>query len=87
MSAILISLNAHNFPIFQPILMKLVSKSLICRALSYKIYLSGLRPPLNDILMTYCMFNFDLGKYPSQSTIKFLNFLTPENFAVMYLKF
>ena len=47
MSVILNSLNAHNFPIFQLILMKLVSKSMIYRGLSYKTYLSlGLRSPL-----------------------------------------
>ena len=35
MSAILNTLNAHNFPIFQPILMKLVSKFMVLRALFY----------------------------------------------------
>ena len=48
MSAILNSLNAHNFPIFQPILMKLVSKFMVYRALSDKTYLlSGLLSPLS----------------------------------------
>ena len=48
MSAILNSLNAHNFLIFQPILMKLVSKFKVHRALSDKTYLLlGLRSPLN----------------------------------------
>ena len=52
MSAILDSLNAHNFFIFQPILMTLVSKSIVYRALSDKIYLLlGLLSPLN-----YCMY-------------------------------
>ena len=47
MSAILNSLNVHNFPIFQPILMKLVSKFMVYRALSDKTYLlSGLLSPL-----------------------------------------
>ena len=47
MSAILNSLNVHNFPIFQPILMKLVSKSIVYRAVSDKTYLlSGLLSPL-----------------------------------------
>ena len=51
MSAILNSLNAHNFPIFQPILMILVSKFMVYRALSDKTYiLLGLRSPL-----TYCL--------------------------------
>ena len=39
MLGILNSLNAHNFPIFQPILMILVSKSMVHRALSDKTYL------------------------------------------------
>ena len=47
MLAILNSLNAHNLPIFQPILMKLVSKLMVPRALSDKTYLSlGLLSPL-----------------------------------------
>ena len=51
MLAILSSLNAHSFPIFQPILMKLVSKVMVYRALSDKLYLSlGLLSPLNKIL-------------------------------------
>ena len=39
MSAILNSLNAHNLLIFQPILMILVSKFMVYRALSDKTYL------------------------------------------------
>ena len=39
MSAILNSLNAHNFLIFQPILMILVTKFMVNRALSDKTYL------------------------------------------------
>ena len=47
MSDILNSLNAHNLLIFQPILMILVSKFIIYRALSDKTYLSlGLLSPL-----------------------------------------
>ena len=47
MSAILNSLNVHNFLIFQPILMILVSKFMVYRALSDKTYLLlGLRSPL-----------------------------------------
>ena len=47
MSAILNSLNDHNLPIFQPILMILVSKFMVYRALSDKTYLSlGLLSPL-----------------------------------------
>ena len=40
MLAILNSLNPHNFPIFQPILMIFVSKFMFHRALSGKRYLS-----------------------------------------------
>ena len=39
MLAILNFLNAHNSPIFQPILMILVSKIMVHRALSDKTYL------------------------------------------------
>ena len=39
MFAILNFLNAHNLPIFQPILMILVSKFMVHRALSDKTYL------------------------------------------------
>ena len=47
MLAILNSLNAHNLPIFQQILMILVSKFMVHRALSDKIYLLlGLLSPL-----------------------------------------
>ena len=47
MLAILISLNGHSFPIFQPILMILVSKFMVHRVLSDKTYLLlGLLSPL-----------------------------------------
>ena len=47
MLAILNFLNAHNLLIFQPILMTLVSKSMVHKALSDKTYLSlGLLSPL-----------------------------------------
>ena len=47
MLAILNSLNAHNFPIFELILMILVSKFMVHRVLSGKTYLSlGLLSPL-----------------------------------------
>ena len=49
MLAILNSLNAHNLLIFQPILMKLVSKFMVYRALSDKRYFSlGLLSPLKE---------------------------------------
>ena len=50
MLAILIFLNAHNFHIFQPILMILVSKFMVYRALSDKTYLSlGFLSPLRTL--------------------------------------
>ena len=49
MLAILNSLNAHNFPIFQPILMIFVSKFMVRRVLYDKTYLSlGLLSPLKE---------------------------------------
>ena len=57
MSAILNSLNVHNFLIFQPILMTLVSKLMVYTALSVKTYiLLGLRSPLSCIcnMALYC---------------------------------
>ena len=48
MLAILNSLNAHNLPIFQQILMILVSKFMVHRVLSDKTYLLfGLLSPLS----------------------------------------
>ena len=48
MLAVLNSLNAHNLPISQPILMMLVSKFMVHKALSDKTYSSlGLLSPLN----------------------------------------
>ena len=50
MLAILNSLNAHNFPFFQPILLILVSKFMLHRALSDKAYLLlGLLSPLMHV--------------------------------------
>ena len=49
MAAILNSLNAHNFLIFQPLLMKLISKFMVNSALPYKTYmLYGLWSPLRS---------------------------------------
>ena len=57
MSAILKSLNAHNLPIFQPILMILVSKFMLHIALSDKTYLSlELLSPLNILCNSYTTF-------------------------------
>ena len=51
--AIFNSLDAHNLPIFQPILMILVSKFMVHRALSDKTYLSfGLLSPLTVYLLS-----------------------------------
>ena len=50
MSVILNSLNAYNLFIFQPILMILVSKFMVYRALSDKTYLLlGLVSPLRAV--------------------------------------
>ena len=58
MLAILNSLNAHNFPIFQPSLMILVSKFMVHRALSDKTYLSlGLLSPLKLPLLYIYKYN------------------------------
>ena len=59
MLAILNSLNAHNSPIFRPILIILISKFMVHRALSDKTYLSlGLLSPLIariwDMGAVYC---------------------------------
>ena len=52
MLAILNSLNAHNLPIFQPILMILVPKFMVHRSLSDKTYLLlGLPSPLISIFL------------------------------------
>ena len=49
MLAILNSFNAHNLPIFQPILMIIVTKFMVHRALPAKTYLSlGLLSPLRS---------------------------------------
>ena len=51
MLAILNFLNANNLPIFQPILVILVSKFMLHRALSDKTYLSlGLLSPLSKMI-------------------------------------
>ena len=57
MLAILDSLNVHNLPIFQPILLILVSKFMVYRALSDNTYLTlGLLSPLNSFsVMIHCI--------------------------------
>ena len=63
MLTILNSLNAHNFPIFQPILMILVSKFMVHRALSDKAYLSlGLLSPLSMFNSTNINLNSDVDR-------------------------
>ena len=55
MSATLNSLKSHNFLSFQPILVTLVSKFMVYRALSDKTYLSfGLRSPLIKVNSVNC---------------------------------
>ena len=52
MLAVLNSLNAHNFLIFQTILIILVSKFMVHRTLSDKTYVSlGLLSPLNNVFL------------------------------------
>ena len=52
MLAILNSLNAHYIPIFQPILIILLSTFLVHRAITNKIYLLlGLLSPLSHVLV------------------------------------
>ena len=56
MSAILNSLNGHNFLIFQPILMTPVSLFMVYRALADKTYLLlGLRSPLISVINSSIM--------------------------------
>ena len=66
MLAILNFLKAHKLPIFQPILMILVSKFMVHRALADKTYLSlGLPSPLNKgtaTLMITMLYMKDLNK-------------------------
>ena len=50
MLAKLNSLNAHSFPIFQPILIIIVSKFMVYKVLSDKAYISlGLLSPLKPL--------------------------------------
>ena len=75
MSAILNSLNAHNFLIFQPILMKHVSKFIVYRALSDKSYLLlGLRSPL--IQFELCLLNLLFFSFESLSLMLSWRLLT-----------
>ena len=56
MLAILNSLNVHNFPIFQPILMIFVSNYMVHEAVSDKTNLSlGLLSPLIKTGLTECL--------------------------------
>ena len=58
MLAILSSLNAHSFPIFQSILMIIVSKFMVHRAFSDKTYLSlGLLSPLSSRVVHFLYFD------------------------------
>ena len=67
MSAILNSLNAHNLLIFQLILMILVSKFMVYRALSDKTYLSlGLLSPfiINLLLLNPDIYSLENSEVP-----------------------
>ena len=66
MLAILNSLNAHNFPIFQLILMLLVSIFMVHIALSDKTYLSlWLLSSLRQVLLYrfYCTISWSMTPY------------------------
>ena len=70
MLAILIFLNAHNLSIFQPNLMILVSKFMVHRAHSDKIYLSlGLLSPLIIFMSIYGVYQEIAAKTYKKSTI------------------
>ena len=63
MLAILNSLNAHNFPIFQPILMILVSKFTVHRAISDKtILILGLLSNLTNLPGICYVLNYTEGE-------------------------
>ena len=82
MSAILNSLNAHNLPIFQPILMKPISKFMVYRALSDKIFLSlGLLSPLTAI-KTHISFLAYFLYESGYVLLDFINLTQVHNFTV-----
>ena len=68
MLAVLKSLNDHNFPIIQPVLMILVSKFMVHRAFFDKTYLSlGLLSPLMSLIVFFpaldcCVYEEYIGK-------------------------
>ena len=76
MLAISNSLNAHNLPIIQPILMIHVSKFMVHRALSDKIYLSlGLLSPLTLMQQSggkYCMVPDTARSFNKQTPMGYL---------------
>ena len=74
MSTILNSLNGHNFLIFQPILMTLVSKFRVYRVLSDKRYLLlGLHSPLKHVFLRshWAVLNIFLCKLLGTWKLKF----------------
>ena len=89
MMVILNSLNAHNFPIFQPNLMILLSKFMVSRALSDKTYLSlGLLSTLIsnldiDIVWAATLENLTMcgskGEYHPRSMISVFASRSPES--------
>ena len=71
MLAVLNSLNAYNLPIFEPILMILVSKFMVHRALSDKIYLSlGLLSPL--ICLVYSCLMCEIQLFPMCTVVSMI---------------
>ena len=85
MLAILNSLNVHNLPFFQPILMILVSKSMVHRALSDKTYLLlGLLSPLkfSDWCIIYLHYKWQvISRFRYFTTVSFLPNLHPRSYA------
>ena len=67
MLAILNSLNAQNFPVFQPILMILVLKFMVHRVLSDRTYLSlgllSLLMQVKNCKLMICFSSFPNGYY------------------------
>ena len=85
MLGILNSLNAHNLPIFQPILMILLTKSMGHRALSDKIYLLlELLSPLS-IFRTHAQKEYrNVSKMKDANMLNILALLLFENLQMIY---
>ena len=72
MLAILNSLNAHNLPIFQPILTILLSKFMVHRALSDETYfILGLMSPLMSCVETRKKMALDSRAFRAKAHLNF----------------